>query len=257
MIETHVDTSALDAAIAEFAKDSRKDMGDVYKQQAGVMVGRLIAVTPPGGKGGQAIGERGGITMEAKKRGESRIAADIAKLFPTTRAKEETVLGWIRAGHRAKVGNNRSAVVRDIAFSEARIAHIHQLARNKATGRTSAAGGNMMAYARAAQLKAYIRKEQRKVGKLAAGFIRAAQALKTASRSVPAWITRHGAGPGGASVRDSGPKTSVRVWNDNQWFPSGMGARAALALRQTHKALLKTMAVQLEKRAVKANQRQR
>lgn len=260
MIDVEVDTSNLEAAIAEFAKLTRKELGEVTKQQAGILVGHVIAITPPGG-GSQTLTDSGGITLEAKKRGESRIADDISKLFVTTRLPEPVIerilydevfrdYEWLNP-----VNGGRNVRVFHRANSIADIAIIHQRGRNPRNGRTRQNGGGSMAIARPALVKAYIKEAIKKVGLLNAGWLNAARELKTASRAVPAWITRHGAQGGGADVRNSGPGISIRIFNTQTWFPQGMEARVALAVQRREYGLQKAMEAVLERRAKAAEKR--
>jgi len=262
MLDVQVDTSNLEAAIAEFAKLTRKELGEVTKQQAGILVGHVIALTPPGGGKGQPLGDSGGITLEAKKRGESRIADDISKLFVTTRLPEPVIerilydetfrdYEW-----KNPVAGGRDVRVFHRANSIADIAIIHQRGRNPRNGRTRQTGGGSMAITRPALVKAYIKEAIKKVGLLNAGWLNAARELKTASRAVPAWITRHGAQGGGTDVRNSGPGISIRIFNTQTWFPQGMEARVALAVQRREYGLKKAMEAVLERRAKAAEKRQ-
>jgi hypothetical protein len=255
MIDVHVKTTNLEAALAEFAAVTRKDLVDVYRQQAGILVGHVIAITPPGGKGGQALTDSGGIGLDAKKRGEAVIAADIARLFPTSTLKHETLLGMVNAGFEFQTGKGHKDTVREVAESTEDLARIHQFARNPRTGRTRKMKGVGMAITRKAVLKQYIRQEMAKVGKLNAGWINAAREMKTAGRAVPAWITRHGAGRGGANVTERAGKIGITIFNSEIWFPSGMEARVALAVARRENGLRKAMEAVLERRARAAERR--
>jgi len=255
MIAIAVNTSAFEAAIAEFARLTRKDLAEVAKQQAGILVGHVIAITPPGGKGGEAFTDTGGISLEAKKRGEAVIAADITRLFPTSKLKHETLVGLTNAGFEFQTGKGHKDVVREVAETAADLARIHKFARNPRTGRTQKLKGGNMAITRKGILKQYIRQEMAKVGKLNAGWINAARELKTAGRAVPAWITRHGAGRGGANVTDRGPRVAITVYNSEVWFPSSMDARVRLALRRRENGLQKASEAVLERRAKAAERR--
>lgn len=255
MIDVQVDTGNLEAAIAEFATAARKDLGDVYRQQAGILVGHVIAITPPGGKGGEAFSDSGGISLAAKKRGEAVIAADIARIFPTSKVKHDALVGMVNAGFEFQTGKGHKDTVREVAETAEDLARIHQFARNPRTGRTRKMKGIGMAITRANVRKQYIRQEMAKVGKLNAGWINAARELKTASRAVPAWITRHGAGRGGADVSERGGKIGVRIFNSEIWFPQGMESRVRLAVARRENGLMKAMEAILERRARAAERR--
>lgn len=255
MIDTQVNTSNLEAAIEEFATLTRKDLTEVYRQQAGILVGHVIAITPPGGKGGEAFTDSGGIALDAKKRGEATIAADITRLFPTSKLKHETLVGMVNAGFEFQTGKGHKDIVRDIAETTEDLARIHKFARNPRTGRTRKMKGIGMAITRKGILKQYIRQEMAKVGKLNAGWINAARELKTAGRAVPAWITRHGAGRGGANVTERAGKVGITLFNSEIWFPNGMEARVALAVARRENGLKKAMEAVLERRAKAAEKR--
>lgn len=255
MITVDVDTSRFESAIAEFAKLTRKDISEVYRQQAGILVGHVIAITPPGGKSGQAFTDSGGIGLEAKKRGEAAVAADISRLFPTSNLKHDTLVGMVNAGFEFKTGKGHKDIVREVAESADDLRRIHQFARNPRTGRTRKMKGIGMAITRKSVLKQYIRQEMTKVGKLNAGWINAAREMKTVGRAVPAWITRHGAGRGGANVTERAGKIGITLFNNEVWFPSGMEARVALALRRRENGLLKATEAVMDRRAKAAERR--
>jgi hypothetical protein len=255
-LNVQVDTKPYEVALAEFSRVARKGLDATMKQQAGILVGHVIALTPPGGRRGEAMSERGGIDLTAKKRGESRIAADIAMIFPTTKAREEEVQGWIRAGVKVKATQHSRAVhVRDIAFTLADMQRVHRVSRNRQTGRTRAMGGDFMAYARPALLKSYIKQEVKRVGLLNAGWLQAADTLKTAKRNTPSWITRHGKQAGAAMVQTRSTGTAISISNFQTWFPSGMAGRVQLALKRREAGLKKAAEEILERRAKAAERR--
>lgn len=253
MIDIDLDTTSLEASIAEFAKLTRKDLGQVTKEQAGMLVAHVIAITPPGHAA--AISDKGGISLAAKKSGEASLASDIAKIFPTTRLAPAAIDRWIAARHEWEGPNGTKLLTYRKANSMADMKLVHAEARNPKSGRTRAMGGRFTAITRPALLKEYIKQEMAKVGLLNAGWIGAATALKTASRNVPQWIRRHGKKPGGAEVRDSGPSISIRIFNSQTWFPGNMQRRVADALRRREAGLRKAMEAVLERRAKAAQSR--
>lgn len=257
MITSEVDTSKMERALAEFAREAGKDLDEVTRQQAGILVGHVIAVTPPGEK--QVMTEQGGIPLEAKKKGEARVAADIAKIFPTTGMKEEKARALVERGHKWKMGDGgRAVAVRDTAFTEAELERFHRASRNPSTGRTRKAGGVLTAVTRKSVLRAYIRKRMKDVGKLNSGWLTAAQDLKTAKRATPAWIRRHGAGPGGSRTRRTRKgDIGIRIFNYQAWFPRGMGRRVRIALNRRERGLKKATQAMIDRKARKAEARMR
>lgn len=256
MLSIQADTSGLEKAIAAFSEIAKKDVEEIAKKQAAILVGHMIALTPPGGRKGEAMTDSGGIGLDAKKRGEDRVAADISRLFPTTNLKEERVKAMVRSGFEWREGSKgHKMIVREFTDSESRLALLHQQGRNPRTGRTRTTGGASMALTRKATLKAYIKQQIKNVGKLNSGWINAANELKTASRAVPAWIKRHGAGPGGADILRQNRFTGVRIFNNQQWFPSDMNSRAVLAIQRRERGLIKAMEEMLERNAKKAERK--
>lgn len=255
MITAKVDTSNLEGAIAEFAQLTRADLGEVSKKQAGILVGHVIAITPPGGKSGEAFTDSGGIALSAKKRGEATIASDIAKLFPTSNLPHDRLVAMVADGFEFQTGKGHKDTVRDIAESVDDLERVHQFARNPRTGRTRKMKGIGMAVTRKNVLRQYIRREMAKVGKLNSGWIAAGTELRTASRNIPAWIKRHGSSAGGADISNRGGRISIRIFNTLTWFPQGMEARVALAVRRREAGVRKAMEAVLERRATAAERR--
>jgi len=253
MIDIQVDTSRLEAAIAEFAAASGKDLEAAFRQAGGTMVGQLIGVTPPAHK--ETLSEAGGVTLAAKKAGEARVASDIAKIFPTSSIKEENMRGMVESGYKWVAANGRRYAVAQVALSAGQLKQLHRQARNPRTGRTNAANGANMAVTRSAIRRAYIKGEIKKVGLLSAGWINAARELKTGSRYVPAWIKRHRPGPGGADVRNRGGKIHIRIYNSNRWFAGNWNRRLEYVVSRTEKAMTKAAVAILERKARAAERR--
>lgn len=256
MIDINLDTSNLERAITEFCGVTRKDCGEVTKQQAGMLVGHVIAITPPG-SGRASLSDGSGIPLAAKKSGEAMIAGDIAKIFPTTRLSPARIDALIAARHMWEGPNGAKLYTWRKANTMADMAIVHREARNPKSGRTRAMGGRFTALVRPALLKQYIKQQQARVGLLNAGWIAAATQLRTAARNVPAWIKRHGRQPGGASIRDSGPMISIRIFNSQTWFPGDMSRRVAAALIRREAGLRKAIEAVLARNAARANRRTR
>jgi hypothetical protein len=257
MLDTQIDTSKFEAAMREMAKVSKKDLDSVVSQQARIMVGNLIAITPPADGKGTNLTDHGGIDIKAKKAGESRIAADIAALFPTTKMKPASVEQAVEAGFEWGTGKGRK-IIHNYAPTEADLHRFHQAARDS-QGRTRTGGnrGSNMAITHAAVLRSYIKKQQARVGLLNAGWINAARELGTAKRATPAWITRHPNQPGGSNKNVSEGKVFIRVFNSQAWFPRRMESRIKIAMDRRTVALRMDIKKKLEFAAARAQARQR
>lgn len=254
MFETKVDTSRLNAAMRAFAKESRKSMDEVLQKQGGILVGHLIALTPPAAARAQAMNDRGGITSQAKKRGEARIKADIASLFPTTRMKPERVWGMIDNGFRWGTGRGAKRIP-EYAESLDDLERVHRFARSRATGRTrTGSTGQNMAMTNAALRREFIRQKIKKVGILNAGWLSAAKKLKTAKSKTPAWITRHGNKPGGVDFRHSRSGLTITIRNRMPYFPKDQDRRIRRALDRRQYGLEQALQAMIDRKAKKATQ---
>lgn len=254
MITVQTNTMSMQRSIGELAKElsarTGKSVEHVTRQQAGILVGQVIAVTPPGTR--QGATETGGITLAAKKAGEAAIASDIAKLFPTTAMNEERAAGLVSSGHfwKTKAGRVRAT---QTAWTEDDLERLHQAARNPRTGRVRR-GNQWVGVTRRAVLRAFLKRKLAQVGELNAGWLPAARELKTSSRAVPAWIRRHGDQPGGVDVKVSAEGVNVRIFNDQSYFPGGMVWRLDYALKRRQRGMEKALQ-DLADRAAKRAQR--
>jgi hypothetical protein len=257
MFEAQIDSRKLFLAMKEFAKESRKDLGEIVQKQAGIMVGHLISFTPPAASLGQSMSDRGSITSQAKKRGEASVKADIAVLFPTTRLKPEAVRGMIDNGYEWGTGRGAKKIP-EYADSIADLKRIHDFSRSKSTGRVrTGIGGQNMAMTNAALRREFIKLKIKNVGILNAGWLSAAKKLKTSKRATPSWITRHGDKPGGASFRDSKSGLTITISNRMPYFPRNMDSRIQRAITYRAYGLQKALESMIERKAQKATQRMR
>jgi hypothetical protein len=201
------------------------------------------------------MSDTGGIALSAKKSGESKIAADIASLFPTTRLKDEKVIALVAAGFEWGTGRGKK-IVRQFAPTEADLERIHKAARSPTTGRVrTGTTGQNMAVTRANVRRAYIKKQQSRVGILNAGWLSAAADLKTAARATPAWITRHGKKAGGVSMSRVAEGLEITMSNRMPYFPKDMDRRIQRAVERRYRGLRKALLEMVERRNAKANQR--
>ena len=255
MFTAKIDTTELNTAMAQFAKESRKGLDEVMEQQMGMIVGGLIAMTPPGASKGQAMSDRGGITTSAKKRGEGRIRADINILFPTSRKKEPAIWGMIENGFFWGTGRGKKKII-DFAGSIHDLRRVHKSARSRSTGRVrTGLSGQNMALTRSPLRTAYIKEQIKKVGILNAGWLRAARKLKTAKRLTPAWITRHGEKPGGVSFRKSKFGLAITVSNQMPYFPRDSAMRMQRAVNRRAYGITVALEKMIERKAARANKR--
>lgn len=255
MFVTQVDTTKLNEVMRAFAKESRKGIDEVVEKQAGILVGHLIALTPPAAARSQAMNDSGGITAQAKKRGEARIKADIASLFPTTRLKPERVWGMIDNGFTWGTGREKKKI-QEYAENIQDLERVHRFARSRRTGRVrTGSTGQNMAMTSAALRREFIKEKIKKVGILNAGWLAAAKRLKTARSKTPAWITRHGNKPGGVEFRNSKSGLTIFVKNRMPYFPKDQDQRIQRALDRRTYGLTKALEAMIERKAKRATQR--
>jgi hypothetical protein len=255
MFTIETETKNLNEAMSLFAKETKKGIEDVIEQQTGMIVGHLIAMTPPGASKGQAMGKTGAITNVAKKRGEGRIKADIATLFPTTATREPKAWGMIENGHLWKTSMGPRKVL-EYASSLHDLRRVHQFARSRKTGRVrTGLNAQNMALTTKALRNAYAKQKIKNVGMLNAGWLRAAEKVKTAKRSLPVWITRHHKKPGDAIYKRSRHGLAITVSNRMPYFPRDIDARMQRAVERRERGIAKKLKEMAERKAKRANQR--
>lgn len=143
---------------------------EVLERAGRGIVRRAIAITPPA----SAEGIEGGLDSggEAKQRGFRAISRDLNKLFVPVKLKHK----------------------RREAISGAEMVRIHARALSfKRPGAKMRRDRGQPYYVDARKFRALEDKLRSHVGRLASGWVAAAQAVKAA---VPAWVSRHGSGRG-------------------------------------------------------------
>lgn len=255
MIYAEVDTSKLERVIDDFVIHSGKEMSEVVKQQAGQMVGHLIALTPPSKTRGVSLSKTGGITNAAKKIGEKAIRADIASLFPTTRMNREKVERMIENGYRWGTGRGAKQIPR-YAGSVSELRRIHKESRSPSTGRVRVGStGQRMAITTAALRREFAKEQIKTVGKLNAGWVRAAEELKTAKRAVPVWIRRHKGMPGSVQYLRKKNGLGIIVSNRMDYMPRDIRRRYQTAIDIRTRMLTKNLKLLMERNTKKANRK--
>lgn len=253
MFTAEIDTSQLNILISQFAKESRKGTDEIIMKQTAIIVGHLIAMTPPGKSKGRNLTKKGGIANSAKKLGESSIKADIHSLFIKTKEKPEKIRGMIKNGFRWGTGRGAKRIP-EYADSVADLKRIHNKARSGTTGRVKTGSvGQNMALVRASIMNEFIKTQIKKVGILNAGWLRAARMLGTVKRATPAWITRHGPRNGDVTLKNRRFGLAVTVSNNMSYFPKNMESRIKQAVRYREIGLKIALNKMLERKAKKIN----
>jgi hypothetical protein len=72
---------------------------------------------------------------------------------------------------------------------------------------------------------------------------------------VPAWITRHGAGPGGANISQPTGEGNITIYNQQAWFPGNMEGRVRDSIRRRENGIQKATQSILDRRARAAEAR--
>ena len=155
--------------IEEFARVSRKSFQAALLQAGRGAIRHVISITPPASASGIARGLDSG--SEAKRRGYGAIARDLGKVFVPVKIK----------------GQRRER----ISGAELVAIHRRHLGYKRPGAPMRRYGGPFFVDRR--KLDHLQTKLQSHVGRLAAGWLPAAQALGVAT---PQWVSRHGLGRG-------------------------------------------------------------
>ena len=170
--ELRINTTAFDAALNRFMQHSKRDAEVVLRQQARGLMKSLIDVTPPGG--------RNVSNAKARARGINSLKADAFKVVEVVspkRAEETKDVESLISRHRVQ-GRVKQEVTPRILVS-------------------------------AAALRAYLKKQQAKVGFLASGWNQAASKL---GFKPSAWIWNN-RGPGAVVIEINDRRIAVRATN--------------------------------------------
>lgn len=251
MFNIEADTRKLEQTLRLFAKESKRDFDNVVEQQSRLMVGSLIAMTPPG----TPKDNIDGITSAAKKRGEAKIRAEISALFPTSGMKEARARGMIEDGFYWQTGKGKKKLTQ-YAANISDLRRIHKNSRSQYTGRVKVGqSGQYMALTRKALRTQFIKEQIKTVGKLNAGWIKAARELGTAKGKTPAWITRHGAGPGDVSRRETKGGLTITMANRMSYFPKDQMRRYGYAIRRRTRSMQNQLEHFMDKNISKATRK--
>lgn len=148
-----IDVGGFNAALLEMLSQTRRSSKEVIAEQAKGVIRNVIRVTPPGRSSGASLGA-------ARKSGRTKVAADIHKVLLGVPLKQAEAIdiGSIKAAHK-------------------------KARKNGQVGES----GNRLRVPKT-MLNEYIRRQQTKVGRLAAGWRAAAAKFGV---PLPPWIASH------------------------------------------------------------------
>lgn len=231
MFTASADTSQLDRKIREMAAATGRTVEDVARQQMKLLVRDVMAITPPGSAGvsGRA----------ALKAGENAIDRDLGRMgFKPVALKGFRTITHVPAGH-VKGEVVSIAAVRVKTRENPRFADpdaFHASCLLSRHGRKVTRGGRQGFYVDQRKFKLMRARLFAQIGRLAAGWIPAADALGVA---VPAWIRRHaGSARGTFSVSNSASRITIEAVNQ---FPDTASELAAATRRRINFAIAKRL----------------
>lgn len=172
---------------------SRKPVEEVMRKQARLVVERVFEITPPAGRSKKGVA--------AKRAGEKTVAGNIQKVLVGVPVSSDRK-------NLAKVGERQIALTHEAARVAGRV-------KGKRRARAS------LIKVPAQKLKVYIKKRQKAVGMLAAGWNEAARKLQARNRYWPGYARKHSP-PSVATVTVS--TDYIRIYFANKVrFASGVG----------------------------------
>lgn len=182
-----VNDTQLDRKIIEFTLATGRTVRDVGNTVIKGIVRDVIDITPPAS---------GKANKQAQRAGEGGINADLYLMGFVPKQikgyKEYKDTFW---GHKLKEPL-RIKTKPNPRFADPDAFHATRLRRKfEANRKRASRGGTQAFYVSESKFKAMRRRLYREVGKLAAGWVPAADRLGV---SVPSWIRRHGSGNGGS-----------------------------------------------------------
>jgi len=237
-----IDSSRFNAALAKFARYSKKDGQELIFDQAKLLVQKVIEITPPA---------TGKANAAARKRGEAAISADLARIFSPatpefvnrfiafnggrvlqedfrhrgaaalgfvyTRALERSEMEEWHKARRTSSGRVRS-IDRDTAVGAAEKKAGAVNRRRAASITTGLRTGDLRALdiglVTKADYKWFENRQKGRVGLLAGGWNRAALTL---GAKVPDWIRRQGTARGTVTIELGESRMRIFIANDVEY----------------------------------------
>ena len=263
-----VDSKKLEFALARLADAARVDLGQVIKQEGGLVASTLMKIIPPTtGKSSLGKPGTGGLSTKAKEAGENAIKGDLfggkraastryssvglfqriesSSLVPPRNGISETVgvrLGW--------EGSKKIRIMSRFwkpAASTSEMSSFHKRYRN-ARGRTGNVSQSTIGrwkvqdqmWIQSASADAYYNQVKSRVGWSKSGF--AAAALACGIR-VPAWIRRHASASGTTSYSFGrnpyiiGTATNTKIPDINRYIDNAMAIRVKVTQQKINRLL--------------------
>jgi hypothetical protein len=168
----------LHAAIGRYAGGAQRNLSYAWLRGMRGLVKRAMGITPPAygntSFGGGARGEGGGLTKADEMRGRSSIGADLGNVFAgvTLKGKRPEQLPDVQAKHR----------------------ELFRTRKRPGRRLQSDLGAGRYYYVDERKLRSLRRDLEKRVGRLASGWLAGAEALKVTG--TPAWVKRHGTSRG-------------------------------------------------------------
>jgi hypothetical protein len=263
-----VDSAKLEFALARLADAARVELGQVIKQEGGLVAKTLMLIIPPTtGKSSAGNPGSGGMSSAAKQQGENAIKGDLFGGKKAASARYSSVGLFQRIGGSTlvpprngigetvgvRLGWEQSKKIRIMsrfwkpAASASEMSAFHKRYRN-ARGRTGNVSQSAIGrwtvqdqmWIQDASADAYFNLVKSRVGWSKSGF--AAAALACGIR-VPAWIRRHASASGTTSYNFGqnpyivGTATNIKIPDINRYVDNAMTIRARVTQQKIDRIL--------------------
>ena len=263
-----VDSKKLEFALARLADAARVDLGQVIKQEGGLVAKTLMLIIPPTtGKSSASSPGSGGMSTKAKETGENAIKGDLFGGKRASSTRYSSVGLFQRIGSSSlvpprnglsettgvRLGWEQSKKIRIMsrfwkpAASTSEMSEFHKRYRNE-RGRTGNVSRSIIGrwqvqdqmWIQDASADAYFNLVKSRVGRSKAGF--AAAAIVCGIR-VPSWIRRHASGFGTASYNFgknpyiTGTATNIWIPDINRYVDNAMAIRAKVTQQKVDRIL--------------------
>ncbi len=186
MVALRVETIGFQTAFQNYVQGTGRDAEQAALMASRIYMRNIIAITPPGD--GAQSSDRAALTKEDERRGRASVLADLSHLFIGVRLKGK----------------------RDEEWPDVAGLHRHAFITGKVPGKRIKRVGNKK-YVDQRKLKALQKALFAKIGRLAAHWLRAAEAI--GAKGIPAWVRRHGVRGGGSRTPPGAPRFRLEAIN--------------------------------------------